>query len=169
MNLTCRKMSSSNSLPDYGLKVELFDSEVTVDAPIHAEPINVVPMEPDQFNHLEEMQFLLAESSEDEVMQPVESEPESDIEEEEPSPLANPPIITVGAMVYLKVHPLYSYEWKEETNHGMYLGPVHIEVRPAFMRFRLRGLLGGFVRRFGDTFGYRRLVARRQDLRYTIN
>ena len=51
----------------------------------------------------------------------------------------------------------------------MYLGPVRVEARPAFMRFRLGGLPGGFVRRFGDTFGYRRLVARRPDPRYTID
>ena len=151
-------MSSSSSLSDYGLEIELSDSDVTVDSPIHAESINAVPMEPNEFDHLEGIQFLPAESSEDEVMQPVESEPESDIKEEEPSPMANPPIVTVGAMVYLKVHLLYSYEWKEETNHGMYLGPVRVEARPAFMHFRLGGLLGGFVRRFGDTFGYRRLV-----------
>ena len=128
-------MSASSSLSDYGLEIEMSDSDVTVDSPIHAEPINDVPMEPNEFDHLEEMQFLPTESSEDEVMQSVESEPESDIEEDEPSPMANPPIITVGAMVYLKVHPLYSYEWKEETNHGMYLGPMRVEARPAFMRF----------------------------------
>ena len=72
-------------------------------------------------------------------------------------------------MVYLKVHPLYSYDWKEETNHGMYLGLVRIKARPAFMRFRLRGLSGGFGRRFGDTFGYRRLVAQHPDPQYTID
>lgn len=162
-------MSSSDNLPDYGLEMESSDSEVTIEEPLHVEPLNEIP--PGQFDDFGPQPFVEEGLSEDEVMQPIEpeSESESDIEEEEPSPLANPPIIAVGATVYLKVEPLYSYEWKDETNHGIYFGPVRIVARPEFMRYRLGGLPGGFVRRYGDTFAYRRLVARRPDPRYTID
>ena len=159
--------SSSDDLPNYGLEVDLPETEFDITEPeepvevLDVAPLAMIPME--QF---EQQQFLDAEMTDDDIMNEDENEsdPESETSEEEPSPLCRPPIIEIGAMVYLKVEPLHSYEWKDEAKHGRYLGPVRIVGRLTFMRYRLGNLPGGFVRRFGDVFSYHSLIARRPDI-----
>ena len=77
---------------------------------LYVEPLNILP--PEQFEPQQILDEDIADNMEEDEE---ESEPESGISEEEHSSLYRPPTIQVGALVYLKVEPLFSYEWKDET------------------------------------------------------
>ena len=127
--------SSSDNRPDYGLEIETSDVESNITGPIesdvielmevlYVEPLNMLP--PEQFEPQQISDEDIVDNMEEDEE---ESEPESSISEEEPSPLCRPPTIQVGALVYLKVEPLFSYEWKDEMECGRYLGPIRITAR----------------------------------------
>ena len=102
--LSCRNMSYlSDNLPNRGLEMDLSKTESNITGleelveVLNIEPLAMIPLE--QF---EQPPFLDVEMTDDDVTDKDEFDPESRTSKEEPSPLCRPPIIQIGALVYLK-------------------------------------------------------------------